>query len=171
MPDQYTKAQTSDTNVTTASESQQQQADQTINQDPTVSSGDVQSAGADNYDDENQWGYRELQQEAKNRGMDAGGKREELVARLRGGSSGSGGDGSDGSALSSDVDTTDADTSNQPGVPRSEVDPSQSPEGGQIGMTSTGRGQEHAEILQGLSDERRAQQLAEVNEQSERNKG
>jgi hypothetical protein len=137
-----------ESNVRRASEGQMQQADVTINQDPTVSSGDTQTAGADtaaapadNYDDENEWPYRALQQEAKGRDLDASGKRDEIVARLRGAS----GAGSD--------------------VPRGEV-PSEVVDNGGIQRTSFG--QDHAEILQGLSNERKQQQLAAVAERSGR---
>ncbi len=37
----------------------------------------------DDYDDETAWAYTDLQQEARNRQLNAGGKREEIVARLR----------------------------------------------------------------------------------------
>lgn len=37
----------------------------------------------DDYDDESVWTYSDLQQEARNRGLAANGKREEVVARLR----------------------------------------------------------------------------------------
>lgn len=41
------------------------------------------TATADDYDDEDEWEYRDLQDEAKERGLKASGKREDLVARLR----------------------------------------------------------------------------------------
>lgn len=37
----------------------------------------------DDYDDESKWTYQDLQQEARDRQLSAGGKREEIVARLR----------------------------------------------------------------------------------------
>ena len=37
----------------------------------------------DDYDDESEWSYKELQTEAKERELPASGSREEIVARLR----------------------------------------------------------------------------------------
>jgi hypothetical protein len=47
----------------------------------------------------------------------------------------------------------------------------QVPDHGSIGLRQTGRGQEQAEVLQGLSDERRAQQLEAIDAQSARRSG
>ena len=143
-------------NVTIASEGEQQQADVTINQDPHIGDGP-----ADDYDDEEKWPYRALQQEAKGRELDASGKREEIVARLRGGSV----SGSETPRHLQGVETTDADTSDQPDAPRQSV-PSEGVEHG--GIQRTGRAQDHAEVLQGMSDARRQQQLAAVKERAER---
>lgn len=149
-----------ESNVTRASEGQQQQADQTINQDPTVATGDVQTAGtgasADEYDDENKWSYRDLQAEAKGRELDASGKREEIVARLRG--SGDSGSGQQEQTPSGGVEEGAE-------VPRSSVDSDEVENGG---IQRTGRGQQNAEILQGLSDERRQMQQAAVQDRSAR---
>lgn len=65
---------------TEATDAQTLQADQAINQDPQI--GDAPAASGSVYDDEEAWPYRKLQAEAKDRGLDASGKREELVARL-----------------------------------------------------------------------------------------
>lgn len=144
-------AESQASNVTRGSEGQTQQADVTINQDPTVSTGDEQTVGtegsqatehADDYDDDEVWPYRKLQAHAKELDVDASGKRDEIVARLREkAASGSG----------TDTGTTD--------VPRGAVDPTNVENGG---IRKTSVGQTHAEILQGLSNERRAQQLAAV---------
>lgn len=173
-------AESQASNVSRASEGQQTQVAANTTDAPVVTSGDAQAAGdsGDDYDDEEKWSYRDLQQEAKNRDLDAGGKRPELVARLREASSGAEGvsasgpqvDGGD-SSQNLGAPTTDADTSGQPPTPRGEVDPSQSPVGGSIGFGQSGRGQDHAEILQGLSNDRRAQQLAAVQERSGQSEG
>jgi len=128
-------------NVNRASEGEMAQADQTINGDPSATTGDAQTAGAtDTYDDENEWPYRKLQSHAKDQDVEAGGKREEIVARLRAKASGG---------------TSD--------VPRADVDPQVVENGG---IQTTGFGQAHAEILQGLSADRRKQQLAAVADRS-----
>jgi hypothetical protein len=141
-------------NVNRASDGEKQQADVTINQDPTVSSGDEQTVGTegrqasaptDAYDDEEQYKYRDLQQLAKDRDIDASGKRDEIVARLR-------------EADQSGGSTGDA-------VPRGDVDPTNVENGG---IQRTDRGQQHAEVLQGLSDERKSQQLAAIKDRAQR---
>lgn len=43
----------------------------------------VDDEEGDDYDDDSAWTYQDLQQEARNRGLTATGKREEIVARLR----------------------------------------------------------------------------------------
>lgn len=150
-----------ESNVTVASEGEMQQADVTINQDPEVTTGDVQTAGADDYDDEQKWPYRALQQEAKQSDVDASGKREEIVARLRAKASG-GGDSSEN--LGAPTITTDP--ADPP--PLGSVDPTNVENGG---IQRSGRGQEHAEILQGLSNDRRKAQLAAVSERSSHSGG
>lgn len=149
-------AESQESNVTRASSGQTAQAAQTIEGDPTIDSG------ADDYDNEDEWPYRRLQQEAKNRDMDAGGKRDELVARLRGGGSGEGG-GAEQPRHLQGMDTTDADPPEP--VQSAEVNPTDVENGG---IRKTSRGTDHAGILQGLSDERRQQQLAAVKERSDR---
>lgn len=151
-------AESQESNVTRASSGQTAQAAQTIEGDPTITSG------ADDYDNEDEWPYRRLQQEAKNRDLDAGGKRDELVARLRGGGSGSSeGGGAEQPRHLQGMDTMDADPSEP--VTTASVDSGDVENGG---IRKTSRGTEHAEILQGLSDERRQQQLAAVKERSDR---
>jgi hypothetical protein len=148
-------------NVTEASEGERQQADVTINQDPSIGDQPAEGSGprtaaSDDYDDEEAWPYRKLQHEAKERTGSGGGTREEIVARLREAAS-SGGGGVDlagGSDQNLGAETTDAEPA--PEVPRSEVDPTNVENGG---IQRTDAGQQHAEILQGLSDERRQQQL------------
>lgn len=166
-PDQPAPAPTQESvesNVTRASEGQEQQADVTINQDPTIGTGDenadpgtggvADSDGPkDNYDDENAWRYRALQQEAKGRGLPGDGTRDELVARLR-----------ENDAQRADNDSS-AGTSS---VPTASVDPDLVENGG---IQRSGRGTHHAEVLQGLSQERRQAQLAAVREQAERRAG
>lgn len=137
-------------NAPQASQGQIQQADVTINQDPVISPADGNEdpgATGDNYDDEEAWPYRALQQEAKHRDLDASGKRDEIVARLR--------EANAAGTTSSDSTTQD--------VPTSPVDPAVVENGG-IQRTSVAT--EHASVLQGLSDQRRAQQLAAVRERS-----
>jgi hypothetical protein len=138
-------------NVNRASEGEMAQADQTINGDPSATTGDSQTAGADAYDDENEWPYRKLQAHAKELTGDGSGKREEIVARLR--AQASGGD----SSQNLGAPTTDA-TPADP-APRADVDPQVVENGG---IQTTGFGQQHAEILQGLSADRRKQQLSAV---------
>jgi hypothetical protein len=131
-------------NAPLASEGQIQQADVTINQDPVVGTNDGNEdpgAGdgpADSYDDEGAWPYRALQQEAKHRDLDASGKREEIVARLR-----------------------EADAAGNVAPAAAGVEPTSVVNGG---INPSGRAIEHASVLQGLSNERRAQQLASVRE-------
>jgi hypothetical protein len=150
-----------ESNVNRASEGETQQADVTINQDPVVASGDAQTAGADDYDNEEAWPYRKLQAHAKETTGDGSGKRDEIVARLRAQASG-GGD----SSQNLGADTTDADPADP--APRGAVDPTNVENGG---IQRTGRGQEHAEILQGLSNDRRKAQLAAVADRSNRSGG
>lgn len=74
-------------NTTAATEAQVTEA-QAIANDPVVAAGgeeggEQQQGAGDNYDDDEAWPYRQLQQEAKNRDLDASGKREEIVSRLR----------------------------------------------------------------------------------------
>jgi hypothetical protein len=147
-----------ESNVTRASEGEKVQTRANVESAPVVSS--------DDYEDENKWPYRRLQQEAKNKGIDGGGKREEIIARLRGQAPASG--EQETPRHLQDVETMDADTSGQPETPRGEVPEDQSPQGGNIGFGQTGRGQEQAELLQGLSNERRAAQLSAVRERSAR---
>jgi hypothetical protein len=180
-PTQATQ-ESQESNVTRASEGEQVQARQTIEGDPTVGTGDMQnppenqfSGGtglteSQNYDDEDEWPYRRLQQAAKARTGDGSGRREELVSRLREA------DASAAESSSTDensepqhlqgVETTDATTEDTTGdIPRQPVDSSQVDNGG---IQRTDRGQEHSEILQGLSQQRREQQLAAVKERSAR---
>lgn len=139
-------------NAPVASEGQIQQADVTINRDPSINSADGNedpgTGGGDNYDDESAWPYRSLQQEAKHRDLDASGKRDELVARLREA------DGDSGNA-----------TQDGPAVETALVNPTSVENGG---INKTDRGIEHAGVLQSLSAQRRAQQLAVVRERSAR---
>lgn len=152
-----------ESNVSRASEGEQQQADVTINQDPVVSTGDVQTAGSEDYDDENAWPYRKLQQRAKQRGLDGSGKREEIVARLR---DTGGVEGEDETPRHlQGVETTDATDEGIAETPRESVDSDTVDNGG---IQRTGRGQEHAEILQGLSAERRQQQQQQQQSASDR---
>lgn len=153
-------------NVTEASEGEKQQADVTINRDPNVGdqpaegSGPRTSEASDNYDDEEAWPYRKLQAEAKERTGSGGGTRDEIVARLRESGTGGSGGGVDlggGSADNLGAPTSDADPS--PEVQRGTVDSAQVENGG---IQKTDFGQQHAEVLQGLSAERRAQQLEAV---------
>lgn len=140
-------------NVNRASEGEQAQARQTIEGDPHVGTGNLASdlaAGqddGDNYDNEDAWPYRSLQQEAKARGLSGEGKRGELVSRLR--------------QHDSEHDSDERPAS----VPRQSVDPTNVDNGG---IQRTAFAQQHAEILQGLSSERRQQQLAAVKERSSR---
>lgn len=157
-----------ESNVRRASEGEKTQADQTINQDPTVetrddnagprqassSSGDGDS---DNYGDEDAWPFRSLRQEAKGRGLNAGGDREEIIARLRAADQGN-------DANTAGLGSSDPGPSED--VPRASVE-------GQVdngGIQRTDRAQQHAEVLQGLSDDRRQQQLAAVRDRSSRSR-
>jgi hypothetical protein len=139
-------------NVNRASEGQQAQVEQTIQGDPAVSTGDENAAGGggggggDNYDDEEAWPYRALQQEAKHRELDASGKRDEIVARLR---------DSDGSGGASGASGASGDPSNPTTVDNG-------------GIQQAARASEHAEILQANSDERRQQQLSAAKERNAR---
>jgi hypothetical protein len=144
-----------ESNVSRASAGETQQADVTINQDPVIGSGENQAAGADDYDNEDTWPYRKLQAHAKETTGDGSGKRDEIVARLRAQASG----GNSGQNLG--ANTTDADPASP--APRGTVDPTNVENGG---IQRTGRGQEHAEILQGLSNDRRKAQLAAVADRS-----
>lgn len=120
-------------NTTEATDAQVLQADQAINQDPQID--DAPAASGSVYDDEEAWPYRKLQAEAKDRGLDASGKREELVARL----------------------VEDDGAANSFGG----VDPSSGVENGGIAR-STEFSSTHADSLQSLSDARRAAQLKAV---------
>jgi len=152
-----------ESNVSRASEGQTQQADVTINQDPTIGTGDENAdpgtggvasndtdGPTDNYDDENAWRYRALQQEAKQRGLNGGGERDELIARLR------------------ENDAQQAAGGDASQVPTASVDPSTVENGG---IQRTSRGTHHAEVLQGLSQQRKQQQLAAAREQAEARSG
>lgn len=158
-------------NVSRASEGQQAQASQTISGDPVVGTGNLagdleptprggaeeQSSG-DNYDDEDAWPYRALQQEAKSRHLPGDGKRDELVARLR---------AADQASSNTDLTAGVAEPNNPPPAedsPRAEVSTQVIDNGG---IQRTEFGQRHAEILQGLSQERRQQQLAAVRSRAE----
>lgn len=150
-------------NTNRVSEGEKAQADQTINQDPTIQTGDDNagprsaSAGQDhNYEDENAWSFRALRQEAKGRGMNAGGDREELISRLK--TADRGNDDNSAGLSSSDPGPSEA-------VPRASVDTEQVDNGG---IQRTGFAQQHAEVLQGLSNDRRQQQLSAVKERSSR---
>lgn len=77
--EQPTVATDNPVNVSDATEGQQLQATQEIENDPQVNEAEP----ADNYDDEEAFPYRKLQSLAKDRELDASGKRDELVARLR----------------------------------------------------------------------------------------
>jgi hypothetical protein len=145
-------------NVNRASEGEQAQAAQTISGDPTIATGggsavsDMQNAGqqqteGDNYDDEDAWPYRSLQHEVKGRGLNAAGTREELVERLR---------SSDSSGSSGEVSDD---------VPRAAADSAVVENGG---IRKTGFAQAHAEVLQGLSQERKQQQLAAASRRKDR---
>lgn len=140
---QAASAESQESNVTRASQGQQAQAAQTIEGDPTVTDDDA-TVVADDYDDEEAWPYRKLQAHAKEATGDGSGKREEIVARLR--------------AQASEGTVT-------PDVPRASVDPTNVENGG---IRKTSVAADHAGILQGLSNERRAAQLAVVQERSER---
>lgn len=144
-----------ESNVTRASTGETTQAAQTINGDPVASTGDVQTAGADEYDDDEVWPFRKLQTHAKEVTGDGSGKRDEIVARLR--AHASGGVAVVASSDNLGAQTTDADPAGP--VPTAPVDPTNVINGG---IQQTSRGQEHAEVLQGLSQERRQQQLAAV---------
>jgi hypothetical protein len=144
-----------ESNTTRASEGEHEQARQAIEGDPTVESG------GDNYDDESAWSYRALQQEAKGRGLRGGGERDELIARLRSADSGSSNDDNT-AGLGSSEPAAATDT------PRGDVDPAAVDNGG---IQQTGFGRQHAELLQGLSDERRSQQLAASRERSAQDDG
>jgi hypothetical protein len=177
-------------NAPEASEGEQVQADATINQDPTVGTtnaateditsnsgsdagtktGDTATGGTatDDYDNEDAWHYRDLQREAKSRNLNAGGDREELVAKLREDDSQR---ASGSPAASSDADAEALDTepvgTNEPpadDVPRSEVPEEQVVNGG---INRTDFSKEHSSVLQGLSDERRDQQLSAARERAE----
>jgi hypothetical protein len=162
-------------NVNRASEGQQAQAGQAIEGDPHIGVGNLSrdldptprggtedtatDSGdpSDNYDDEDAWPYRSLQQEAKSRHLPGDGKRDELVARLRQSDQANAG-------LTAGV----ADTHNPApaeDTPRQEVSSSDVDNGG-IQRTEFAR--KHAEILQGLSAERRQQQLSAVRERASR---
>lgn len=162
-------------NVNRASEGQQAQAGQTIEGDPHVGVGNLAGdleptpqrgtaegdadGPSDNYEDEDAWPYRSLQQEAKSRHLPGDGKREELVARLR---------QSDAGTTNADLTAGVADTQNPAPAedsPRAEVSGSDVDNGG---IQRTEFAQKHAEILQGLSNERRQQQLAAVEERARR---
>lgn len=156
-----------ESNVRRASEGEKTQADQTINQDPTVETRDdnagprqASSSGdgdSDNYGDEDAWPFRSLRQEAKGRGLNAGGDREEIIARLRAADQGN-------DANTAGLGSSDPGPSED--VPRASVE-------GQVdngGIQRTDRAQQHAEVLQGLSDDRRQQQLAAVRDRSSRSR-
>lgn len=153
-------------NTNRTSEGQQAQADQTINQDPTVETRD-ENAGprqasnsgddSDNYGDEDAWPFRSLRQEAKGRGLNAGGDREEIIARLRAADQGN-------DANTAGLGSSDPGPSED--VPRASVE-------GQVdngGIQRTEVAQQHAEVLQGLSNDRRQQQLAAVKDRSSRSR-
>jgi hypothetical protein len=131
-------------NVTEASEGQTQQADVTINQDPIVGSAEARQ---DDYDDEEKHPYRALQQLAKGRDLDASGKREEIVARLRANDAGQ------------DTDGARVTPENSGSPAYGAVDPTNVENGG---IQRTSVAVDHASVLQGLSNDRRAQQLAAV---------
>lgn len=161
-----------ESNVRRASEGETQQADVTINRDPTIGDEDAgpsrlqnaaNPAGTD-YDDEAAWPYRRLQSLAKSKGLPGDGKREELVARIRqsdesgqapdeGGEAGLGG----AETRTTGPESTDA--------PSAEVDPDQVVNGG---ITRTDAGSAHASLLQGLSQQRKQQQLEQIRERNER---
>jgi hypothetical protein len=141
-----------ESNVTRASEGEKTQAAQTIEGDPTVGTGSLaaelaagDTSDGDNYDNEDAWSYRSLQQEARARNLPGDGKRAELVERLR-----------QHDAEHQSEDKTES-------VPRAEVDPTNVDNGG---IQRTAFAQQHSEILQGLSSERRQQQLAAIRERS-----
>lgn len=71
----------------------------------------------------------------------------------------------EGSDQNLGAETTQADPA-EDDTPTGDVG-DQYPEHGSIGLADTGRGKEHAEMLQGLSDERREQQLAATQEQGD----
>jgi hypothetical protein len=160
-------------NVNRASEGQQAQAGQAIEGDPHIGTGNLagdleptpqgstaEGAGdgpSDNYENEDAWPYRQLQQEAKSRHLPGDGKREELVARLRQSDQGN-----------ADLTAGVSDTQNPPPAedsPRAEVSSSDVDNGG---IQRTEFAKNHAEILQGLSAERRQQQLTAVRERTRR---
>lgn len=157
-----------ESNVTRVSEGQETQASQTIEGDPHVGVGnlagdlDATPRGAsdsdgpsDNYDDEDAWPYRALQQEAKNRHLPGDGKRPELIARLREADKGN-----------ADLTAGVSDPNNPPvsdDGPRGDVQSGVVDNGG---IQRTEFAQKHAEILQGLSAERRQQQLEAVKERA-----
>lgn len=138
-----------ESNVTRVSDGQIAEAEQAIDNDPTIGTGDENAPAADNYDDEDAWPYRKLQAELGDRDLNASGKRPDLIARLR----------------ASDTERA-ADTG---GVPTATVDPAAVQNGG-IGV-NTARSQAHAEVLQGLSAQRRQQQLATVAQSAQRASG
>jgi len=151
-------------NVTEASEGEKQQADVTINQDPVV--GAAVAPVADEYDDEEKWPYRALQERAGDLDVNGRGKREELIERIR----------TAEAAKTSSVTSPDAKAStggegpetpaseSEDGVARTTVNPDVYANGG-IALDRVRTG-EHANVLQGLSDERRQQQLAAARERS-----
>jgi hypothetical protein len=138
-------------NVNRVSEGQLTEAAQNIQGDPVVGQDSAQGASAsDNYDDEEAWPYRALQHEAKGRDLDASGKRDEIIARLRES------DGSQGQQESAPAPVNQA-TGGGAASAESEANG---------GIQRSARATRHAEILQRDSDERRQQQLAAARERS-----
>lgn len=150
-------------NVTRASEGERQQASQTIDGDPNV--GDQPADGeATSTKDYNDLNLEELREELGSRSLSKSGNKPDLVKRLeqhdaeqQGGSGGGDVDLAGGSAQNLGADTTDAEPAED--TPRGAVDPTNVENGG---IQRTDVGQRHAEILQGLSNERRQQQLETV---------
>jgi hypothetical protein len=139
-------------NVNRVSEGQLTEAAQNIQGDPVVGQDSAQGASAsDNYDDEEAWPYRALQHEAKGRDLDASGKRDEIIARLRES------DGSQGQQESAPAPVNQA--TGGGAAAESEANG---------GIQRSARATQHAEILQRDSDERRQQQLAAVKERNAR---
>jgi len=122
-------------NVSDAAEQQKLQAAQEIENDPQINEG---GAVADEYDDESKYTYRDLQGLAKDRDLDASGKRDEIVARLR-----------------------EADSAKTGAAPSGSSDAAAASANGGIKL-DMGISGSHADVLQSLSDARKKAQLEAV---------
>jgi hypothetical protein len=162
-------------NTTEATEAQKLQADTEINQDPEIPDEDSQprTATSENVQDYDGMNLEELREELGNRHLSKSGNKPDLIARLRDhdasqgaptqqGTSGGDVDLAGGSSDNLGAETTDAEAS--PAAPRGEVDPTNVENGG---IQRTQAGQQHAEVLQGLSNERRQQQLDAAKDQQQ----